>query len=186
MLTSFIMLPLFILIFIFLLIRLIKKKYNIFVFLGQIVFLIYIFYLLKVTFFNIPYQKELIRDYHKDGYQLAYNFIPFKSIKEIIEMNRNNFSIILRQIGGNLILILPMGIYMSTVYNRLSKFKNFFIFIICIAASIEFIQFLLNIIVTVQFRSVDIDDIILNVIGGCIGYLLHFAIKPLYKYATTD
>ena len=166
--------------------RLKKGKNYILVFMGQLVFLIYIFCLVSVTFFDIPYQKELIRDYHKEGYGLAYNFIPFKRINEIIQTNKGDFSIILRQIGGNLILLLPIGIYVPIAFEKLSNFKRFLVFIIGVASSIEIFQFFIGMIITVRYRSVDVDDIILNVIGACGGYMLHYLIKPVYKYATVD
>lgn len=186
MLTEFVMIPIFFLISVFLFIRFKKEKSNVFVFMGQLVFLMYIFCLISVTFFDIPYQKELIRDYHKEGYGLAYNYIPFKSIKEIIEMNKENFSVILRQIGGNLILLCPLGVYVSVAYEKFANFKTFFVLIIGTAVSIEVLQFLVNTIITIQYRSVDVDDIILNVVGGCVGYMLHYMVKPFYKYAVSD
>ena len=48
------------------------------------------------------------------------------------------------------------------------------------AAGIELLQFLIGLFIGVQYRSVDIDDVILNMIGFGIGYILHFAILPLY------
>ena len=70
-----------------------------------------------------------------------------------------------RNVIGNIALFIPFGFFTS-FYLKLDK-KRFVIFLtMLVSLVIEFIQ--LNI-----GRAFDVDDIILNVIGGSIGYLIY-------------
>ena len=62
----------------------------------------------------------------------------------------------------------------------MNKIKNFLILALLVSAGIEFLQFFIGVILQYNYRSVDVDDIILNVIGAMIGYIIYLIIKPLY------
>lgn len=112
-----------------------------------------------------------------DFESFSNNFIPFK------EMTRYNFSSVLffRNVIGNIILFIPFG-YLITdmIYEKANKIN------ILITAFLTFITSLTTEIIQMNIgRSFDIDDIILNFIGGVIGYiifkLIHFIFDKLPK-----
>lgn len=95
------------------------------------------------------------------------NFIPFK------EMFRYEFGsrLFIKNIVGNILLFLPYG-YFSSEYLKSNKISSPCILTLIISFTIELVQ--LNI-----GRTFDIDDIILNTIGGIIGYLLYRMIEKI-------
>ena len=71
----------------------------------------------------------------------------------------------MKNILVNLILFLPMGMAVPVLFEKkINKFWKFLLFIIALTLLIEILQFI------TLMGSSDIDDVILNTIGGCIGY----------------
>ena len=77
-------------------------------------------------------------------------------------------------------MLIPLGIYAPLYFKGINKIKNFFILALLVSAGIEFLQFFIGVILQYNYRSVDVDDIILNVLGSLIGYIIYLIIKPLY------
>ncbi|MCR4648737.1 MAG: VanZ family protein [Lachnospiraceae bacterium] len=103
------------------------------------------------------------------------NLVPFKTIslyiKWILDENRNNNTVPIVNLTGNLILLFPLGFIFPELF---SKLKNFFLYILActgLLAVIEFVQLL------TRRGSFDIDDFILNILGAVIGFVLFFFIK---------
>ncbi|WP_455258522.1 VanZ family protein [Peptoniphilus asaccharolyticus] len=88
----------------------------------------------------------------------SYNLIPFKSILNYLYINNGSS---FENLIGNIILFIPLGIYLPIYLKSNNKFNLFIMFVISII--VEFIQWFFNI------GIFDIDDIILNIIGGIIG-----------------
>ncbi|HEV8272712.1 MAG TPA: VanZ family protein, partial [Chitinophagaceae bacterium] len=79
-----------------------------------------------------------------------------------------------KQILGNFVMLLPLGIYLPLIYKRLRKTYNFFVvLLICflVSVGIELLQ------LATSYRSTDIDDVILNTLGGGAGFLIYQLIK---------
>ena len=95
------------------------------------------------------------------------NLTPFQEMFRY-EITSEKF---LRNILGNIILFIPYGMYVS--YFLKTK-KIFFPFILTMIASItiEYVQYYIG-------RVFDIDDIILNIVGGVIGYLLFIGMNAI-------
>ena len=90
--------------------------------------------------------------------------IPFRTIKSYIKYSGFLHSLI--NILGNVLIFLPLGYIIPIIYNRYKNFTQFIYLTISISIFIEFIQFFIG-------RSVDIDDLILNTLGGILGYLYY-------------
>lgn len=77
-----------------------------------------------------------------------------------------------RNIIGNIVLFAPFG-YFSTAYLKLNKKREILLLTFIISLVIEFIQ--LNI-----GRAFDVDDIILNLVGGLIGYFIYHIMEKIF------
>jgi len=141
-------------------------------------FVIFVLFVISITLFPIPFQTRLLDSLREHGYGNKNNFIPFSGIYHIV--SRNDMSISLRQVGGNFCMLIPLGIYAPLYFKGMNKIKNFLILALLVSAGIEFLQFFIGVILQYNYRSVDIDDIILNVLGAMIGYIIYLIIKPLY------
>lgn len=172
-----------ILIFIYLLIFLpynLRKGFNLYEFLVRTVFALYIIAVIDVTFLPLPIDPRLIAYFIKDHSGELDNFIPFKSIYEIIN-NSVGFSVAVRQLGGNLLLLLPFGFYLPILSKKFNSFLMILLSGIVSACSIEIIQTLISRILGFTYRSTDIDDVILNTAGCLIGFLFFRLCYPIIK-----
>ena len=95
------------------------------------------------------------------------NLIPFK---EILRYNITS-PLFLKQVIGNILLFVPLG-YFATHYCKLRGIVGITIISLISSATIEITQHYIG-------RSVDIDDVILNVFGGIIGYLMYKFMKKI-------
>ncbi|MEO5893249.1 MAG: VanZ family protein [Ferruginibacter sp.] len=113
------------------------------------------------------------------------NTVPFvntwsqfmSTLKETSKINRD---FALENIIGNVLLFVPMGILLPVVFPKINSLKKVAAICLLSSLSIELIQLGLRRLGT--YRSTDIDDVILNTIGGVIGWLFFKAlIKKLYR-----
>ncbi len=97
------------------------------------------------------------------------NFVPFR------EIFRYNFGsrLFLKNVLGNVILFLPFGLFAS-YYLDIKKPYLTFILTLIASVSIEVVQMVIG-------RVFDIDDIILNVIGGTIGFYIYSLIRRIWN-----
>ncbi|MGG1312986.1 VanZ family protein [Cohnella laeviribosi] len=120
------------------------------------VFICYILLLIKILLLSRISQNSELR---------SINLIPFYSIKEYIFSNSatiKKFSF--GNVVGNIVIFIPLGTYLSLFKNN-KRVKTNLLFIFIVSLFVEIIQGLLGI------GASDIDDIILNCLGGLIGIL---------------
>ncbi len=89
------------------------------------------------------------------------NFIPFKEMFRYPIFSRLFF----KNVVGNMIMFLPYGFFIS-YFLKLDKIKTITILSTIVSLSIEFTQLLIG-------RVFDVDDIMLNIIGGILGYTVY-------------
>lgn len=97
------------------------------------------------------------------------NLVPFREMFRY-PIGSTNFY---RQVVGNVILFMPFG-YFATYYSKISKIRNVTLITFLVSLTIETVQRYIG-------RSFDIDDIILNVIGGIAGFLIYVALDAIRK-----
>ena len=89
------------------------------------------------------------------------NYIPFK---EIFRYDIGS-GLFYKNVFGNMLLFLPYGIFVGYIIDN-KKFRYVFILALVASLSIEFTQLAIG-------RVFDIDDVILNVIGASLGFVLY-------------
>ena len=97
------------------------------------------------------------------------NFIPFR---EIFRYSIGSKSFI-KNIIGNVVLFMPYGFFVGK-YASLKNTKLTIFLLLLASISIEVTQLVIG-------RVFDVDDIILNVIGGLIGYLIYRILDKMYN-----
>ena len=88
------------------------------------------------------------------------NFVPFR---EIFRYDVNS-RLFLKNVIGNVLLFVPFGIFVTYYVKNDKVYQTLFLSIL-VSCSIEFAQSVIG-------RTADIDDVILNTIGGIIGYII--------------
>ncbi len=123
----------------------------------EIIYLIFIIYILclfhVVTFQDINYGVS--------------NFVPFK------EIFRYSFGSakFMKNIMGNIMLFVPYG-FLASYLLRNKKFSVITILTVIVSLTIETVQYYIG-------RVFDIDDIILNLLGGIGGFLIYIGIDAI-------
>jgi glycopeptide antibiotics resistance protein len=95
------------------------------------------------------------------------NFVPFKTIRTYITAMFDgslNIGIPIKNLFGNLIMFLPMGIYLPYYIKKINKVGRIIFSMIILLFVIEITQ------LVTRRGSFDIDDFILNMVGALIGF----------------
>ena len=125
------------------------EKFVIYKELLSLSFLIYIMCLFQVVTFQ------------DDTTWSSNNFIPFK---EIMRYNMGS-RLFFKNVIGNMVMFLPYGFFVSYYLDN-KKLSLTFTLAIITSVAIETVQLIIG-------RIFDIDDIILNVIGGTLGFYIY-------------
>ena len=101
------------------------------------------------------------------------NLEPFHTIRLFLKVlnNQTYSSTAFINLGGNVILFVPLGFFLPRVFPALEKFRRTLLATGLIITTVELTQLF------TLLGSCDIDDLILNVIGAAIGYGAHTLIK---------
>jgi glycopeptide antibiotics resistance protein len=94
------------------------------------------------------------------------NILPFQSIKSYLFSSTYVSRLAFDNVFGNIGLFLPLGIYLQLI-KRDKRILISLLFVFIISLSVELIQFILGI------GATDVDDIILNCLGGITGILCY-------------
>lgn len=105
-----------------------------------------------------------------DVQSFSNNFIPFKEILRYkVQSNQFMWNVI-----GNIVIFIPFGYFIS-LYLSSKKINKPFLITAITSLTIECVQMFIG-------RSFDIDDILLNCIGGCVGFLLYIGISAIHRH----
>ncbi len=140
-----------------------EKRERIITVLLYSIFITYIFLLIKILFLSRVSLTELF--YNERTVVRSINLVPFHSILAYISGSSytvRRFAFV--NVAGNIVIFIPLGIYLPLFKRDKRVFVNL-LFILIASIIVEIIQGLFGIGVS------DIDDIILNTLGGFIGVI---------------
>jgi glycopeptide antibiotics resistance protein len=127
---------------------------------GILMFILYLCGLTYFLFFAESYGRA-------DGREYSYNLIPFLEIKRFW-MNRHTLGhfAMLTNLVGNVVGFLPFGAILPVINRRTRGVFRILLF------SFEFSLLVETIQLVTKVGSFDVDDLMLNTLGGVIGYLM--------------
>lgn len=130
--------------------------------LTNVLFIIYLtaLFWIIVFKFNVPFSYM--------GNTRSVNLIPFS--ESLIINGQLAFS----EIIMNIVIFIPLGIYIGTLFKRWIIGKKLFLFFL-ISLICEGFQFILGV------GASDITDIINNTLGGIIGLMIYEGIEKIFK-----
>ena len=147
----------------------------------------FIFYILSVTrlvftpidiWFDTAYRDSFIRDMLQQEtfmwWDIAHiNLIPFQSLIQTLGGLRYGLLFFtVRAIGGNLILLFPLPIFLGLLTKKELSFKKAVIIGFSMSLSIESSQLIINLLTGWPNRFVCVDDLLLNTLGVMMGYFV--------------
>ena len=128
-----------------------------------------VMFLYALILFFLLFKKKSVGSFR------TINLIPFRTIIDYLF----NEDVIVRSfafsnIMGNIAIFIPLGIYIPLLINKKSIFTNSAI-VALISLCVEIVQYILAI------GTADVDDIILNTIGGLLGILIFKLVYLVFK-----
>ena len=118
--------------------------------------LIYILFLNRGSRSHYPYTQY---------FRQFTNFIPFKTIIEYVQRYQDGYrNLSTVNLLGNFVLFMPMGMLLPCAFQKLDRFWKVTLTVLGMVVAVEIVQGILRV------GSVDIDDVLFNVIGAMIGY----------------
>ena len=124
-------------------------------------------YLISIIYIWLLFEILTMAELNSAG---GMNLVPFSEIMRYeVGTKMFNYNVI-----GNIVLFLPFG-YLIGVYVNPKKIWPVLVTTMLTSGVIEFVQLKIG-------RSFDIDDIILNVVGGLIGYLLYIGLSAINRH----
>ena len=132
-------------------------------------------FVLHEELFNLLFMTYLLLLFHLVTSQdiQAYNgtnLIPFREILRY-DIGTSGFY---KQVIGNIILFIPFGFFVSS-YCKIKNLGTISLVSLLSSFTIEVVQHFIG-------RSFDVDDIILNVVGGVIGFLIYICLNAIKNH----
>lgn len=134
-----------------------------------LLFLLYLFVLIFELFFG---------GYRYHGMTRSYNLIPFRTVMMYITNYKHfNLDILVINLLGNIAAFIPLGFFIPVIFKKANKLSLIIIMTMLFSIIAELIQYVFIV------GGLDIDDVILNTLGGIIGFIIYkFLISKNIKY----
>lgn len=98
----------------------------------------------------------------------SYNLLPFKTIINYITNFYNiNLGLFIINIVGNVAVFIPLGFMLPLLFRRMRKFIGVLAICTLLISISEILQYIFRI------GTLDIDDLILNLIGCILGFVFY-------------
>lgn len=150
-----------------------NEKWQFSFFLKNMLFVIYIIFMCYGLFFAEGFGRSIERD--------SYNLVPFTEIRRYISaVDQIGAGRVFVNLIGNLVLFLPFGYLLPLLWPKGDRHHPFIMIatIVIFSVFVEAMQFV------TKSGVCDIDDVILNTIGGMLGYLLYRAMDWAAEWIT--
>lgn len=129
---------------------------------------LYLAILSKLILFKYIPLSEIINHFNftYDGYHWrSNNFIPFKTINFYLFLADINLYIRIENLAGNIIGFMPFGFILPLLEKKFQKLSTVTLATFCLSLTFELLQLVF------EFGSFDVDDLMLNTLGGILGFL---------------
>ena len=98
---------------------------------------------------------------------IDYNLIPFKSIiRDLSSYQKFSIHMLTDNFFGNIFAFVPLGILAPLIFSSIHSVGMILFVSFGVSFTIEILQFLFTV------GAFDVDDMLLNAVGGCIGYVI--------------
>lgn len=133
-----------------------------------LLFVVYIALLAYLLFLSPAFgrKQDIIRE---------YNLVPLHTISNYI-LKRSLISpkIFITNIIGNVVAFMPMGFLIPIIQKNSKSFWMVLVGSSIISLFVEIMQYVFSV------GSFDVDDVILNSLGGAVGYIIYYFVKKYY------
>lgn len=136
-------------------------------------FLLFLLYF-GILFYFLFFSEKMGRTYSEREYH--YNLIPFLEIKRFLTHYKVlGAGAVALNLLGNILAFMPFGFFLPMFSKRFHIFLNTVFYSLELSILVELIQLITKV------GSFDVDDIILNTLGGAAGFLAYLIFAWLEK-----
>lgn len=97
-----------------------------------------------------------------------YNLVPFKEIRRFwVHRHTLDFWSVVLNLAGNVVAFIPFGTFLPRLFHKCKSFFLTLLFSFEFSLCVEIIQLVFKV------GSFDVDDILLNTLGGALGFLIY-------------
>lgn len=144
-----------------------KKKRRV---IAGILFVLYF----SVLFYFLFFLEKMGRTYSEREYH--YNLVPFKEILRFWNYRDSlGMQTVLLNIVGNIVAFVPFGTFLPIFSTRCKRFWRTVLFSFELSFFVEVLQ------LVTRVGSFDVDDLLLNTIGGMIGFIVYLIGTCLFR-----
>ncbi len=140
-----------------------KEKYKTMGRATWILFIVYIFYLTLMLFFDVYFGRLIFafNGSYSEYITTKINLIPFHTIGEYWQrMQHGLYDISWVNVLGNIVAFAPMGVFIPVLLPKFRVFHRYLLLMLVVITCLELMQLLLMVGIC------DIDDLILNTFGA--------------------
>lgn len=108
----------------------------------------------------------------------SINLVPFSTVSEYFGYLLEGGYMVRQAIinlGGNVIMFIPLGVFLPLLWEKMRRFPPHVLTTAGIITTVELIQ-----LFTLR-GALDIDDLILNVVGSAVGFAFYHATGRIYN-----
>lgn len=148
-------------------------------FLREILLVTFVAYLAGLAAVTLlPNRSSRVRDEGRGGVELRPNLASLTCRSSTLPEGSRARGFCVRNAQGNLLLFFPLGVLIPLVWRRL-RFRRAIQIAIALSVSIEVVQYLSSALGS--YRAVDVNDVVLNVLGASLGLVIVTLFRQLRK-----
>ena len=140
------------------------RKLHMTLFCAYSVFMLYLLFNRAGGMEGVDYWKQIKDNLNLEPFQTIHLFL------KVLDQQAYSAAAVIN-LGGNVIMFIPLGFLLPQVFPALQKFRRCILATILIITAVEITQLF------TLLGSCDIDDLILNLLGASVGYLVFKCIK---------
>ena len=111
-------------------------------------------------------------EYSWDALSLRINLVPFRTIAEFVQsLNAGSRTHAVINLLGNVLMFVPLGWFIPRTFEKYASFLRCMALALAVLTGVELVQ------LVTMLGSLDVDDVILNLLGTAIGYAAHVWMK---------
>ena len=147
-----------------------KKRMKRLMLVSRLLFIVYLFFVVYFVLLAEGFGRTVVSEEYR------FNLTLFKEIGRFWAYREQlGLSVFFINLFGNVICFIPFGLLMPIIYKAFRNFIVVTLLTFSFSLTIEVIQLFYRI------GSFDVDDLLLNTIGGVIGYVIYLIGETLYR-----
>jgi glycopeptide antibiotics resistance protein len=133
---------------------------------------------LALTLFPFPTSGRYIAETRANGFGPLMSTVPLQTIRKAVA---NGSSTAALQVIGNALMLAPLAILLPMLRPGLARWRRIIPICFAVSCAIELVQLGVSLAMGIHYKSFDVDDILLNTVGGVVGFSVFLLGKRIVR-----